>query len=299
MASLAMNRLIVEVEQARRLKVTQTLGTQDPYVKLTLGRNMQKTRVHEDGGKISIWNQRILFRYNNEDKLLVQCMNSNTLSDNLIGHVEIPLGNLRSIGVIDQWFQIFDKKRKSAGEIKMKIFFEGQKTGQKHGAIGKQILHQNLGQYNMMQAGANNAAVMQQQMMMLQQQQQMEAQKQAMLQQQQQQAQLQAQLQQQQQQMEAQKQAQLQAQLQQQQQQMMQQQAGMMSNNMYGGMQPMGMPPMGMPMQQAVQQQRMSVTVPYGVMGGQQIIINVPGKGQMMVTVPMGMQAGQSFQVAV
>jgi len=27
MASLAMNRLIVEVEQARRLKVTQTLGT--------------------------------------------------------------------------------------------------------------------------------------------------------------------------------------------------------------------------------------------------------------------------------
>ena len=34
-------------------------------------------------------------------------------------------------------------------------------------------------------------------------------------------------------------------------------------------------------------------------MGGQQIIINVPGKGQMMVTVPMGMQAGQSFQVAV
>ena len=55
---------------------------------------MQKTRVHEDGGKISIWNQRILFRYNNEDKLLVQCMNSNTLSDNLIGHVEIPLGNL-------------------------------------------------------------------------------------------------------------------------------------------------------------------------------------------------------------
>ena len=43
----------------------------------------------------------------------------------------------------------------------------------------------------------------------------------------------------------------------------------------------------------------MSVTIPYGVMGGQQIIINVPGKGQMMVTVPMGMQAGQSFQVAV
>ena len=45
-----MQRLIVDVEQARKLKNTQTLGTQDPYVKLTLGRTMQKTRVHEDGG---------------------------------------------------------------------------------------------------------------------------------------------------------------------------------------------------------------------------------------------------------
>ena len=102
---------------------------------------MQKTRVHEDGGKISIWNQRILFRYNNEDKLLVQCM-----INTLILAMSIPLGNLRSIGTIDQWFQIFDKKRKSAGEIKMKIFFEGEKT-KNHGAIGKQILHQN-GQNN-------------------------------------------------------------------------------------------------------------------------------------------------------
>ena len=80
-----MQRLIVEVEQARKLKNTQTLGTQDPYVKLTLGRTMQKTRVHEDGGKLAVWNQRIIFKYINEAKILVQCMNSNTLSDSLIG----------------------------------------------------------------------------------------------------------------------------------------------------------------------------------------------------------------------
>ena len=80
-----MQRLIVDVEQARKLKNTQTLGTQDPYVKLTLGRTMQKTRVHEDGGKLAVWNQKLIFKYINETKMLVQCMNSNTLSDNLIG----------------------------------------------------------------------------------------------------------------------------------------------------------------------------------------------------------------------
>ena len=33
MASLAMNRLIVEIEQARKLKVTQTLGTVSYFCK--------------------------------------------------------------------------------------------------------------------------------------------------------------------------------------------------------------------------------------------------------------------------
>lgn len=292
-------RLIVEVEQARKLQNTQTFGTQDPYVKLTLGKTMQKTRVHEDGGKHAIWNQKIIFKYIGESKLLVQCMNSNTMSDNLIGHVEIPLGNLTLGNPVDQWFQIYNKKRKLSGEIKMKLYKQDPQQQQRQnmqGQIGKNILNNQLGGGTM---GMQNAAVMQQQMMMQQQQQQMEAQKQAMLQQQQQQAQLQAQLQQQAAQMQQQQQQQMM------QQQMMQQQAGMMSNgmqpmyggggaNMYGG--GMGMQ---QPMQQAVQQQRLAVTVPYGVMGGQQIIINVPGKGQMMVTVPMGMQAGQSFQVAV
>ena len=192
--------------------------------------------------------------------------------------MEIPLANLKPGVTIDQWFQIFDKKRKMSGEIKMKIYLDG--TNASTGALGKQILSQNLG----VQAQQQNFQLQQQQALLQQQQQQMAAQKAAMLQQQQQQAQLQAQLQQQQQQM------------------MMQQQANMMGGNMGMGMQPMygggGMP--HQPMQQAsMQQQRVAVTIPYGVIGGQQIVINVPGKGQMMVTVPMGMNAGQTFQVAV
>ena len=33
---------------------------------------MQKTRVHEDGGKHAIWNQKIIFKYIGENKILVQ-----------------------------------------------------------------------------------------------------------------------------------------------------------------------------------------------------------------------------------
>ena len=254
---------------------------------------MQKTRVHEDGGKVALWNQKIIFRYIGETKLLVQCMNSNTMSDNLIGHVEIPLANLTVNNPVDQWFQIYNKKRKMSGEIKMKLYKHNphqQAQQNMHGQIGKNILQSQLGGAMGIgvQAQQQNFQLQQQQALMQQQQQQMAAQKAAMLQQQQQQAQLQAQLQQQQQQM------------------MMQQQANMMGGNMGMGMQPMyggggGMPHQPMqqaPMQQQ-QQQRVAVTIPYGVSGGQQIVINVPGKGQMMVTVPMGMNPGQTFQVIV
>ena len=118
-----------------------------------------------------------------------------------IRHVEIPLANIRPGATIDQWFQIFDKKRKLAGEVKMKIYLDG--ANQNNGALGKQILNQNLG----VQAQQQNMLLQQQQAAMQQQQQQLAAQKAAMLQQQQQQAQLQAQLQQQQQQMMMQQQA--------------------------------------------------------------------------------------------
>ena len=54
MASLAMNRLIVEVEQARKLKVTQTLGTvsfffekEDKYIIITLSLTYLHTNMHE------------------------------------------------------------------------------------------------------------------------------------------------------------------------------------------------------------------------------------------------------------
>ena len=251
---------------------------------------MQKTRVHQDGGKIAIWNQKLIFKYIGENKLLVQVMNSNTMSDNLIGHVEIPLGNLTFDRPVDQWFQIYNKKRKMSGEVKLKIYKQDPQMQQQQnmqGQIGKNILQSQLGVANTVMGGQQNNMMMmqqQQQQMMMQQQQQMAAQKQALLQQQQQQAQLQAQLQQQQQQM------------------IMQQQANMMPMGGMNGMQQMYGGGMGMPaqpMQQAMQQQRLQVTVPYGVMGGQQIIINAPGKGQMMVTVPMGMQPGQTFQVAI
>jgi hypothetical protein len=52
-------------------------------------------------------------------------------------------------------------------------------------------------------------------------------------------------------------------------------------------------------MTRSIRQQGLLVTIPSGISGGQQMMVNVPNKGPMMVTVPMGLQPGQSFQVAV
>jgi hypothetical protein len=39
------------------------------------------------------------------------------------------------------------------------------------------------------------------------------------------------------------------------------------------------------------------VTIPHGVVGGQQIQLNIPGRGLALITVPQGMSPGQQFQV--
>ena len=291
-------KLNLDILQARNLKDTQSLGTQDPYCRVKLGSKQQKTKTHEDGGKTAVWNRRLIFNYSGEQKCIVEVMNHNTLSDNLIGSVELPLAALQNPGAqADQWFMLYDAKRRKAGEIKIKLFISGfpQQAGSAAGQLGKQILSGQL-QQQQQQSGAAAAAQMMQQQQRMQQQQM-----------QQQQAQMQRQAQ-----MQAQQAAQQQAMLAQQQAAMArqpqmyggyQQQQNMYMQNpaaygqpqqMYGQPQQMGY---AAPQQVAPQPMKVEVTIPHGVVGGQQIQINIPGKGASIITVPQGMAAGQKFYV--
>ena len=103
----------------------------------------QKTKTHEDGGRSAVWNRRLIFNYAGEQKCLVEVMNHNMMSDNLIGCVELPLTALQRPGATaDQWFTLFDKSRSRAGEIKIKIFITGfpSDASTPAGQLGKQIL---------------------------------------------------------------------------------------------------------------------------------------------------------------
>ena len=342
---MAQLKLNVDVVEARNLLNTQTLGTQDPYAKVLLGGKMQKTKTHEDGGKSAFWNRRLIFSYANEERAKVEVWNANTLSDDLIGHVDVPLAALRTPGSsANQWFDIFTKSRKRAGQVHLRMEITGWPTGPKPmtgaeaGQLGKQILAgQALGMQQQQQA-----AMMQQQAALEQARAHAEEQK-AMLKAQQEAAQREAQKVAEEQaaamkaqQEAAKRQAELLAQQQQQmyqsqqqtygqpQQQMygqpQQQMYGQPQQQMYGQPQQMygqpqqmyGQPQQmhGQPQQMYGQPQQMygqpqgqqpgmkvEVTVPQGVFGGQQIAINVPGKGQCVVTVPAGLQGGQRFHV--
>jgi Ca2+-dependent lipid-binding protein len=74
--------MTVLIKEARNLRNTQTFGTQDPYVKVSLGKSKFKTKVHDDGGKMGKWNERFTLRCINPvtDKISISVRNQNVVS---------------------------------------------------------------------------------------------------------------------------------------------------------------------------------------------------------------------------
>ena len=112
--------LDVTIHDARSLRSTQTLGTQDPYTTVQFNAGQKfKTRTHTDGGKVGVWNQNFTFQVSQiseQDFLLVRVFNKNALSDDKIGGVRIDLSAVvRNNGHIDQYFQLY-KERMGKGK---------------------------------------------------------------------------------------------------------------------------------------------------------------------------------------
>ena len=82
MAAATQHTFVITVHEANDLEDTQTFGTQDPYVSLTLGTKKFKTKVCNDGGKRGLWNETFAF---------------NNISSNYItgtnGHVQLKISN--------------------------------------------------------------------------------------------------------------------------------------------------------------------------------------------------------------
>jgi hypothetical protein len=119
--------LSLVIKGARKLKNTQTLGLQDPYLRawVTGSRRSQKirTKTYVDGGTMAVWNESAELRVvdKNNDCLLIEVKNENDFtSDSTIGRLKLPCADI-SDAAIEDWYSIFGDHGDIAGEVHLNL----------------------------------------------------------------------------------------------------------------------------------------------------------------------------------
>lgn len=124
--------LTVTLHSARGLRKTQLFGTDDPYVKVRLGKDKQKTPYHTDGGKEPRWEHGLLFAVGPKSEvtpdscLHVKVCNECGPIDPTMGIREIPLTELTK-STEPQWYILAEpaNSKIKAGEILISASFSG------------------------------------------------------------------------------------------------------------------------------------------------------------------------------
>ncbi|TYZ59839.1 hypothetical protein PybrP1_005475 [[Pythium] brassicae (nom. inval.)] len=121
-----MPELHVRAVCARNLLDKQTFGKQDPYCKITVRNRTFKTRVHDNGDKAPVWNERFTFEtYDPQlDQLRIEVLDKNFTASTLIGEVYLPVNMFVHGNVVDEWYTLNNGKKR-AGEINLRIQFVG------------------------------------------------------------------------------------------------------------------------------------------------------------------------------
>eukprot|EP00640_Fibrocapsa_japonica_P003431 CAMPEP_0113936386 /NCGR_PEP_ID=MMETSP1339-20121228/3316_1 /TAXON_ID=94617 /ORGANISM="Fibrocapsa japonica" /LENGTH=314 /DNA_ID=CAMNT_0000938853 /DNA_START=67 /DNA_END=1008 /DNA_ORIENTATION=+ /assembly_acc=CAM_ASM_000762 len=113
--------LKLTIKSGRNLRQTQMLGTDDPYVKIYVHQNQEpqrcQTRTDVDGGKNPCWLSEHEFRIHDsvKESLILEVMNKNTLSDDKMGDVQVPISKFT--GTMTEFWVPISKGRRQAGEI--------------------------------------------------------------------------------------------------------------------------------------------------------------------------------------
>lgn len=118
-------KIVVNVKAARKLRIVQTLGAQDPYLRVwtTSTRNdKRKTKTYADGGPIAVWNEVFELSVMDVEKefVFVEVKNENFLNDNLIGCLKIPCAELTSTPT-EGWYKLYSEKGANAGEVQLEL----------------------------------------------------------------------------------------------------------------------------------------------------------------------------------
>ncbi|GLD99882.1 hypothetical protein PINS_up008610 [Pythium insidiosum] len=114
--------LHVRAVSARNLLDKQTFGKQDPYCKISVGSKTFRTRVHDNGHKTPVWDEKFVFEvYDPQlEQLFVQVKDKNFTASVLIGEVRLPVNMFLHGSVTDQWYTLNNGSRR-AGEINLRV----------------------------------------------------------------------------------------------------------------------------------------------------------------------------------
>ncbi|TYJ47703.1 hypothetical protein E1A91_A01G008300v1 [Gossypium mustelinum] len=121
--------LEVTVVGCNRLKDTELLSRQDPYVCLEYGSTKYRTRTCTDGGKAPVFQERFTFTLiEGLREINVVVWNSNTLTyDDFIGSGKIQLQKVLSQGFDDTAWSLQTKTGRYAGEVRLIMHYGNAK----------------------------------------------------------------------------------------------------------------------------------------------------------------------------
>lgn len=120
----------MRVVSARNLLDKQTFGRQDPYCKVSVRNKTFKTRVHDNGHRTPVWNEKFVFEVFDPqlEQLHVQIKDKNFTASVLIGEVRLPVNMFIHGNVTDQWYTVNNGSR-SAGEVNLRVQLIGGPNG--------------------------------------------------------------------------------------------------------------------------------------------------------------------------
>lgn len=129
--------LDVTVVGCSKLKDTEWISRQDPYVLLEYASTKFRTRTCTDGGKHPTFQEKtIIPLIEGLREIVVAVFNSNTISiDDFIGSGRVQLHKVLSQGYDDSSWSLQSKSGKYAGEVKLILHFAGAaaQNQQQHG----------------------------------------------------------------------------------------------------------------------------------------------------------------------
>jgi hypothetical protein len=125
--------IVVGIRGARKLKITQTLGDQDPYLRIWTScdrENKIRTKTYVDGGTLAIWNESHELRVDTTSEnnyICVEVKNENDiLSDAMIGRLKIACSEISEVP-FEAWYPIQDEDGLVAGEIQLVLSYKHPK----------------------------------------------------------------------------------------------------------------------------------------------------------------------------